>query len=432
MNYKNHSIKSTFLFLILFLGANVLLAQTPKLIEPRQEKLLNGLKLLIWNAPNNDKVSVKLRIHSGSAFDPQDKEGTMAMLAEILFPNEGTKDFFRDDLGGSLDIESNYDYIQINATADSDKVLTLLETVANAVSNPQIDKETIAKVAAAQREKVKELENNPSYAADLAAAKFLYNDFPYGRAQTGTSESLQKIDYADLIFVKDRLLTADNATLVVIGSVKPDLIYRAVRRYFGAWEKADKKIPATFALPDAPDKKMQVINFPAAENVEIRSVSRGLSRGDKDFAAAQILTRILQEKWSAFQPEGAKQNASVENQARFLPGMFVVKTSVSKNDADAFLKKLESSDKILSSITNSDFEKAKASLINDFNAKTTNLNSLAELWLDADTYKLSPLGEQFRALQKIAFDDVKKVGDKFFVESPKITVVLLKQETQSN
>ena len=431
MNYKNHLLKSTLLTLILFAGVNFLFAQTPKISQPRQEKLLNGLKLLVWNVPNSDKVTLKLRIHSGSAFDPKEKEGAMALLAAILFPNEGTKDFFREDLGGSLDIESNYDYIQINATADSDKILTLLETVANAVANPQIDKETVSKVASVQREKVKELENNPSYVADLAAARRLFGDFPYGRAQMGTSESLQKIDFADLIFVKERFLTADNATLAIIGNVKPDFAYRAVRRYFGAWEKADKKVPATFAQPEAPDKSMQIINLPAAEKVEIRTVSRGLGRNDKDFAAAQILIPVLQEKWSAFQPESSKQNALVELQTHFLPGVFIIKTSVPADEADSFLKKLETSGKALNTLTNADFEKVKTARLNDFNSKLTNLNSLADLWLDVDTYKLIPIGEQYRALQTVTFEEVKKIGDKFFVESPRVTVVVMKPLTES-
>ena len=37
---------------------------------------------------------VKLRIHSGSAFDPQDKEGTMALLGRILFPERSGERFF--------------------------------------------------------------------------------------------------------------------------------------------------------------------------------------------------------------------------------------------------------------------------------------------------------------------------------------------------
>ncbi|MBA2378162.1 MAG: hypothetical protein H0V76_01150, partial [Blastocatellia bacterium] len=54
---------------------------------PQQEKLLNGLKVLMWSDPGADMVTARLRIHSGSAFDPQGKEGTMKVAGEVIFPN---------------------------------------------------------------------------------------------------------------------------------------------------------------------------------------------------------------------------------------------------------------------------------------------------------------------------------------------------------
>ncbi|MFN2501880.1 MAG: hypothetical protein ABR530_07710, partial [Pyrinomonadaceae bacterium] len=84
---------------------------------PKQEKLLNGLKVLMWPDPKADRVWVKLRIHAGSAFDPQGKEGVMQLLSDNLFPNEVSREFFSEDLGGSLGVTTNYDYLQINASA---------------------------------------------------------------------------------------------------------------------------------------------------------------------------------------------------------------------------------------------------------------------------------------------------------------------------
>ena len=94
MNYSDICKKFTISVLVLFQFALICSAQTPKIAEPRQEKLLNGLKLLIWNAPDAEKVTIKLRIHSGSAFDPQGNEGVMALLGDALFPNEAQREFF--------------------------------------------------------------------------------------------------------------------------------------------------------------------------------------------------------------------------------------------------------------------------------------------------------------------------------------------------
>ena len=274
MRIKKYFNKITLLAIFLFqLNA---LAQTTNLPAPREEKLLNGMKLLVWTDAKAEKASVKLRIHSGSAFDPQTKEGVMALLTDILFPNETAWEYFTEDLGGSLETTSNYDYIQINATGDNDKILDLLEALATAVTKPQIDKETTAKVKTAKLELVKKLEKNPAYVADQAAAKQLFGNFPYGRPNSGTSETLAKIDFVDILQAKQKFLTADNATLAVSGNVKFDLMFRAARRYFGGWEKSDKKIPSTFTQPDPPNVKPLTINFPSIEE-------SGYSRRDERF-----------------------------------------------------------------------------------------------------------------------------------------------------
>ncbi len=323
MTTKNYFKKFTILTLFLFLGVNFSVAQTVKFSTPQQEKLLNGMNLLIWNAPAAEKATVKLRIHSGSAFDPQAKEGTMALLSDILFPNQSAKEFFQEDLGGSLEITSNYDYIQIDATSDADQLVKMLDTLANAIIKLNIDKETTAKVGAARLEKIKELEKNPAHIADLAIAQRLFGDFPYGRPPRGTSESLPKIDFADLILARQRFLTADNATLAVISNTKPDLVYRAVRRYFGSWEKSDKKVPATFRQPDAPKTGLVIKEFPIENTSEFRLAFRNVARNNKDFHASEVLAKILQKRLQLRE----KNNVAVSNNAQLLNGSVMLSYS---------------------------------------------------------------------------------------------------------
>ena len=51
--------------------------------KPENLELLNGLRILFWEKPGNPNVLVKLRIHSGSAFDLNGKSGQMALLGDI-------------------------------------------------------------------------------------------------------------------------------------------------------------------------------------------------------------------------------------------------------------------------------------------------------------------------------------------------------------
>src|ERR1700733_10066820 len=121
-------MKRSFLLAILFLCSIALsgAAQAQQVQEPYQEKLLSGLKILVWNDPKADKVTLKLRIHAGAAFDPKDKMGTMKLLSDIIFPDPQTKSYFEEDLEGSLTVVCNYDYIEIDATGKADEFINIL------------------------------------------------------------------------------------------------------------------------------------------------------------------------------------------------------------------------------------------------------------------------------------------------------------------
>ncbi|HQU82799.1 MAG TPA: pitrilysin family protein [Pyrinomonadaceae bacterium] len=404
-----------FAFLLIFSISNF--AQTTISAAPQQEKLLNGLKVLTWRTPQADKVTVKIRIHSGAAFDPQGKEGLMNLLSENIFPNQAARDFFVEDLGGSFEIVNNYDYIQINTSGNSQEFLTILQTLANAINNITIDKETTLKLKAAQIEKIKENEKNPSFVADHAAAKRLLGTFPYGRPENGTLESLQKIDFADIIYAKDRFLTADNATIAVIGDVKSDYVMRAVKRYLGGWQKSENRVPSSFRQPDDADTKPLSIMIDGSENsAEIRFARRGLARNDKDFAASKIFTNILQNRLQST----SSKNSFVKNEEHILPGLLIFGYKSENNE-----KLLDITPLLTKEITNEEFVKAQTAVLDEFKAKNQ-----ADLWLDVDTFKLVSAGDEAKTFNNTTLADVQRVAQKL-AKNPFVTVSVIQKTAES-
>lgn len=360
--------------------------------QPRQERLLNGLKLLMWSDPSAPKVSVKIRIHAGSAFDPQGKEGVMRLLAENIFPTEAARDFFREDLEGSLEVTTNYDYIQIDATGKSDEFLSILETLSAAVSDPTIDKQTTAKLKEALLIQVKQLESEPGYVADQAVAKRLFGTFPYGRPQFGSSESIAKIDFADLIDAKQRFLTADNATVAISGNFDKVLGYRAARRFFGPWLKSDRRVPSTFRQPDPPPTALLSIPSPKPDISEIRYAIRGTARSDKDLAASKIYAAVVENRLRSRVPSAHSQKVFARMTEHILPGMFTIGLSSAKNDD--VNGKVEANDLVMKAvnepITEAEFAVARTAFASEWSKR-----DVIGFWLDMDTFRSGePAAEQ--------------------------------------
>ncbi|HEX7957046.1 MAG TPA: insulinase family protein, partial [Pyrinomonadaceae bacterium] len=191
--------------------------------DPRRQQLLNGLRILLWNRPADQNVLIKLRVHSGAAFDLAGKEGLTAALADLMFDQQ-TRDYVTEELGGRLEVLVGYDAVDITLAGKSTDFERLLELARNAVTNTQLTPEAVERVRAARLKALREAAPDAAEAADRAAAARLFGSYPYGRTRRGTPESVARIERADLVSMRERFLTPDNSTLVIIGGFEPKTV----------------------------------------------------------------------------------------------------------------------------------------------------------------------------------------------------------------
>jgi hypothetical protein len=367
-------------------AASVVLAQSSN-TPTRRENLLNGLRVLIWAEPANPLVTIRLRVHSGAAFDTKDREGTMRLLADSFFTPEA-RVFFAEDLGGELKTEVTQDFIEITASGKAENFERVLDAVRAAVTAPNLSAENVRKVQAARLKELREKSADVAEIADAAVRKRLFGSFfPYGRSPGGTAESVAKIDRADLMLARERFLTADNATLAIIGKIDPKYAVRAVKQFLGNWNKADKPVPPTFRQPDAPAKDVLKIKVPTTETGEIRFAVRGAARNSADWAASEIAAEILQTRWRNALPAELKPKAFVRQETHVLPGIVIFGASVPGGFAEPYLPKTQEifAQIFKQPITGDEFDTARKTVIDRLAAQN---KSNAVAWFDADTFRL--------------------------------------------
>src|ERR1051326_947828 len=307
------------LTLVVLLANGASLSAQPT--QPEREKLLNGLSVIFWPRPGDTDVTLKLRIHSGAAFDLAGKAGTMSLLAETLFPDTETREYVNEQLGGKLEVLTDYDGINVTISGKASELERMIELLRNAVINPNLGPEAVARIKEARLKELNSKSQSVSETADRAIATRLFGSFPYANPELGSVETVGKIERGDLMLADDRFLHADNASLVVIGGVEKSRLMRAARQLLGPWQKGDRTVPATFRQPAAPDARVLVVNQSPANTSEVRIAVRGLSRADRDSVAAQVLARIARERWQSAVPDLA--SAAVKEDEHALPGMFI-------------------------------------------------------------------------------------------------------------
>ena len=394
--------------------------------EPQRTQLLNGLKVVHLHKPADQNVLIKLRVHSGAAFDLAGKDGTLALLGEILFPDPSIREYFTEEMGGRLHIKTDYDAITITMQGRATEFERIIEILRTALVTTQLTPENVTRIRYGRIKVAKETGVLPAAVADRAIASRLFADFPYGRPYGGTAESLERIDRPDLMLARERFLNPNNATLAIIGGVPPSRAMRTLRQLLGIWRKSEQVVPATFRQPLKPDSRPLIVNGPGDQSVEVRFAVRGLARRDPDFLAASLVAHVARRRWETSVPELARTPIFVRHDAFLLPGIFVMGTTV---DHLLAAKALAAAQEIVKQLARSpvptvDLDQAKVDLLTTLNKEVGDPDRLADSWLDMDTYGVDSAAEQIRRVNSITSADLHRIAGRLFSEGANASVVV--------
>jgi predicted Zn-dependent peptidase len=386
------------------------------------------MRILLWSRPADQNVLVRLRVHSGAAFDLAGKEGLMATLTDAMFDQQ-TRDYVTEELGGRIEVALGYDAIDITLAGRATDFDRLLELARNAVTNPQLTPEVFQRVRAARLKSLRETPPTAAEAADRAAAARLFGAYPYGRVTSGTPDSLARAERADLLLLRERFLNPDNTTIIVIGGFEPKRVMRSMRESFGAWRKSDRAVPATFKLPDPPDQRTLVVNRADSAAVELRLALRGFARTDIDSPGAQVVAAVARERWLAAMPELRERSAFARHDSYRENGIFRMGATLA-SPAEA-AKALEAARKVLSDLsanvpTAAELDAAKLTAAAALGANASGDEATASAWLDEHTYKnpAAVANALARAAQSLSTGEAQRVAARLFLHTPAATVAL--------
>jgi zinc protease len=391
--------------------------------EPRREQLLNGLRLLLVPRPGDAKVWMKLRVHSGAAFDLANKEGTMALLADALFPDASTQQYVTEELGGRLEVRTTYDAVDVTLDGNASDFDRLAELLRNAFLQMRLAPEEVQRLKEARLKSAAGAAQTPAGIADRAARARLFGTHPYGRTVEGTPASLAAVQRADLMLARERFFNPNNATLVVVGGCDRARAMRTFRQYLGAWRMSESIPPSTFTQPGAPDPRALVVAAPAAREAEVRVAVRGVSRSDRDRVAALLLAYVARERWRAALADLSPSNLSARHDSYAVGGVFELSAAVAPASA---ARAVESARGVLrglagAPVSAAEIERAKRDAASARSASASQF-PFADEWLDAAVYHYDAASDA-RALSDATPADLQRAGARLFRDAPLATVV---------
>jgi zinc protease len=262
----------------------------------REIALPNGMALLLVENHAQPALAVSLSFRAGSAYDPAEKEGTAALVAELLTKGTPTRSAEQiaaeiEGVGGSVGASAGDDFLTVSTDVLSDHAdlaFTLLgDVVRRATFSDQ-------EVELARTRFLSSLEVALSQASNVAARAFekeIYGRNPYGR--NTSVASYKAITRNDIVAFAGQRLRPGGALLVVSGDITLPQARALATQAFGTWRGAAAPTPAFPAVPAKRSTDILLVNRPGSVQSNIVIGNTTFLPTDTGYYPARIATHVL-------------------------------------------------------------------------------------------------------------------------------------------
>ena len=243
-------------------------------------------------------VTVKVAFtESGSAHDPEGKEGLSGMTAGLLLEGAGDNDSFafNEELENhaiQLNFGNDEDSFRSSVEALSEHKAKAFELLSLALINPRFDDAAIERVRSQTLSVIKQQEQEPGYNVRRQWEKLAYGTHPYGHSSLGTKDSINVITKADMVAYTQHYLSRQNILIAVVGDITPTELGKLLDAHLGklsAHYASDKKIEEV-RLPETAKQVVTDFDIPQAM---VLFGAGGLKRDHPDYYAAYVMNQIL-------------------------------------------------------------------------------------------------------------------------------------------
>lgn len=273
----------------------------PHLTLPRiqRRQLSNGLEVVIVEHHELPVVTMNLVVKSGAAADPQNRAGLASLTADLL--DEGTKKRSAleisnslIDIGARLATSADWDSSSTNLTTVTRHLDRALDIYADVVTNPAFLDDELKRTRAQRLASVKQQKDDAATIANIVYASILYGrNHPYGHPAIGDEDSLTAVKAADVRGFYETFYRPNNATLIVVGDVKPATILPQIERAFAGWQKG--AVPTT-EIPAAQNREragIYIVDRPGSAQSVINIGQVGVARSTPDYFPLLVLNTML-------------------------------------------------------------------------------------------------------------------------------------------
>ena len=222
--------------------------------------LENGLRVLVAPSTAADLVTVDVWMDAGTRRETAQNNGSAHFIEHLLFKGTPTRkpgeiDAAIEDLGGTLNAATSYDWAHFYVTVASADADAALGVLADALTNASLRPEDMEAERPVILNEMAGDEATPDQQVTQAYNALEFPDHPYGRPIVGTQATVSGMTRQTVYDFYHTYYVPSNATLVISGNVTPAQGLAMARKALGAWPA--RPTPPDRALPETPPPGIQ-------------------------------------------------------------------------------------------------------------------------------------------------------------------------------
>lgn len=407
----------------------------PKITE---QKLSNGLTVVLAPLPNVPKITAQLVLGAGLAAESDRHAGIAAMSA--LVANEGTdrrsskqiKEELRS-IGGGLGLAANSDATTLFANALSEFAPQMFDLMSDVVQHPSFPDTEVAQAKDNSIQQIRGARSNPNFLANERFLQAVYGKHPYSFS-VADEKSIEALTREDLKAFAAKYYVPNNSVLILVGDFDPTTALGQIEKAFGSWAK--KELPATETpTPPTRDKRqIYFVNRPGSIQSTIFLGNVTVPRKSPDYFKLRTANSIYGGSFYSRLTKNIREgkgytyapNSGSNTQA--ISGYFLVSASV-RNEVTGptLLEMFYELDRMrVAPVTDEELTSAKTYAKGGFSTELASQNGLAGRIASVYTYNLArDFIEKFRPnIDSLTTADIQQTAAKYF-DSYRAAIVIV-------
>ncbi|MEH1768037.1 MAG: pitrilysin family protein [Nostoc sp.] len=407
-------------------------------VLPQEFKFTNGLRILLLPDRSTPTVTLSGHIQAGTEFDPDNKAGLAAFVAENLLNGTNNKNVLTiakvlAERGASLDFQTHREGVHIEGDSLAEDLPILLEVLADVVKNSTFP---VKELELHRQQTLTDLQLELDEPSEVARRIFVQSIYPkkHPLHTFPTEESLQQIQRQDVIDFKAKHYRPDTTVLALVGDFDLDIVRSLIKNEFGDWEVSGQAPTLKYPTVSMPEKIVSVNPVLPDKTQAVTYMGyTGINRYDLRFHAALVLNQILGGDTLSSRlgaevrdRQGLSYGIYSYFQAGKNAGTFLIEMQTSPEDSS---KAIASTREILQQIhqqgvTALEVETAKRTLISNYNVSLANPEELTDRILMNEVYGLDKveLHSFTDKIHKVTLDQVNQAAREL-LHQDKIVVV---------